>query len=280
MADLSDVQNALVTLAAQTLYPNGTAQPSIATAPIIIYPGWPIASRLDDDLAAGKVHVSVYARPEERNTTRFSQEWKTISINAATITLAATVNTVTVGGYVWAGQNATLLVNGKPYSYPVQQTDTLTTIATALAALVNADTPATSLGAIVTIPAAYKIVARVGTTGTSIRELRRQERTFQLVIWAPTPALRDAVTQPLDVALAALNFITLSDTSAARLIYKGSPITDDLQKDRLYRRDLLYKVEYATTQTHIDTAITVTQSNFSNQPTGATAPVGTFTINL
>lgn len=100
MADLSDVQNALVTLAAQTIYPNGTGQPSIATAPVVIYAGWPIASRLDDDLAAGKVHVSVYARPEERNTTRYSRDWQTVSINPATLTLTATVNTVTVGGTV------------------------------------------------------------------------------------------------------------------------------------------------------------------------------------
>lgn len=280
MADLSDVQNALVTLAAQTIYPTGTANPSVANAPVMIYAGWPGSARLDDDLAAGKVHVSVYARPEERNTTRYSRDWKTVSINAATLTLATTVNTVTVGGTVSTPQNATLLVNGKAYSYALQPTDTLTTIATALAALVNADTPATSSGAVVTIPAAYKIVARVGTTGISIRELRRQERVFQIVIWAPTPALRDAVTQPLDVALAALNFITLSDTSAARLIYKSSPITDDLQKASLYRRDLFYTVEYATTQTQVNTVVTVTQSNFSNQPTGATAPVGTFTINL
>lgn len=279
MADLSDVQNALVTLAAQTIYPNGTAQPSIATAPVIIYAGWPSSARLDDDLAAGKVHVSVYARPEERNTTRYSRDWQTVSINPATITLTATVNTVTVGGTITTPQNATLLVNGKAYSYALQAADTLTTIATALAALVNVDTPATSSGAVVTIPTAYKITARVGTTGTSIRELRRQERVFQLVIWAPTPALRDAVTQPLDVALAVLNFITLPDTSAARLIYKSSPITDDLQKAGLYRRDLFYTVEYATTQTQINTTVTDMQSNFSNQPTGATAPISTFTIN-
>lgn len=280
MADLSDVLNALVTLSAQTIYPNGTANPSVANAPVIIYAGWPIASRLDDDLAVGKVHVSIYPRPEERNTTRYSRDWQTVSINAATITLTTTLTTVTVGGTVSSPQNATLQVNGKAYSYAIQPADTLTTIATALAALVNVDTPATSLGAVVTIPAAYKIVARVGTTGTSIRELRRQERTFQIVVWASTPTLRDAVIQPLDVALTSLNFITLVDTSAARITYKSSPITDNLQKDRLYRRDLFYTVEYATTQTQINTAVTDIQANFSDQPTGATAPVGTFTINI
>lgn len=280
MADLTDVLNALVTLSAQTIYPNGTANPSIANAPVIVYAGWPIASRLDDDLAAGKVHVSVYPRPEERNTTRYSRDWQTVSINPATITLTATVTTVTVGGSVSTPQNATLQVNGKAYSYAIQATDTLTTITTALAALVNVDTPATSSGAVVTIPAAYKIVARVGTTGTSIRELRRQERVFQISVWAPTPVLRDAVIQPLDVALTTLNFITLADTSAARITYKSSPINDNLQKDRLYRRDLFYTVEYATTQTQISTTVTDIQAKFSDQPTGATAPVGTFTINI
>jgi hypothetical protein len=279
MADLSDVQNALVTLAAQTIYPNGTAQPSVANAPVMIYAGWPVPTQLDTDLAAGKVHVSVYARPEERNTTRFSRDWQTLSVNTATLTLAATTTTVTIGGTVSIPQNATIRVNGKSYSYALQVADTLTSIATALAALVNVGTPSTSSGAVVTIPSAYNITVRVGTTGTSIRELRRQERVFQIVVWASTPALRDAVIQPLDVAMAALNFITLTDGTAARLIYKSSPITDDVQKDRLYRRDLFYSVEYATTQTAINTAVTAMQTNISDQPTGATAPVSTFTIN-
>jgi hypothetical protein len=38
-------------------------------------------------------------------------------------------------------------------------------------------------------------------------------------------------------------------------------------------------VEYATTQTETDTQIVASQNNISNQPSGATAPISTFTIN-
>lgn len=284
MADITDVENALVSLIAQALYPNGTAQPSVAGIDCIAYAGWPTASRLDADLIAGKAHVSVFPTATERNTTRYPKEWKTQAVNAATLTLTVAGQTVTVGGAMpapFTAHNLAILAGGKNYSYAVQASDTLASIATALAALLAVDFPGTtSTGAVITCPnAAHLTAAKVGTTGTSIRELRRQERVFQITVWADTPAHRDAVVQPVDVALADTQFLALADGTAARLIYKGSPITDNNQKAKLYRRDLMYTVEYATTQVETDTQIVAVQQNFSNQPTGATAPVSTFTIN-
>ena len=273
MADISDVLTALVNLAT----PGAV---SASGGKVILYPGWPISSRLDDDMAAGKSHVSVYPRPEERLTTRYQSDWQTVSITTPTLTLSKTFNSVTVGGTVSVPQNATLIVNGNAYSYGLVSADTLTSVASALAALVNANTPATSTGATVSIPGAYSIVARVGTTGTSIKELRRQERTFQIVIWAPTPSARDSIAKAIDTALAALNFITLADGTAARLIYKGSSMTDQLSKARIYRRDLMYCVEYATTQTLDSATVTDFQAIFSDKPSGVTAPISNFTINL
>ena len=54
-----------------------------------------------------------------------------------------------------------------------------------------------------------------------------------------------------------------SDGTGARLVYKSSLQSDALQKDRLYRRDLFYTVEYGTTQTEIETQITQEQLNVS-----------------
>lgn len=284
MADLTDVENSLVSLIAQTLYPNGTAQPSVAGVDCIVYAGWPTASKLDADLITGKTHVTVFPTATERNTTRYQKEWQTKAVNAATLTLAIAGQAVTVGGAMpspFVAHNLAILASGKLYTYAVQATDTLTSIATALAALLAVDFPgATSAGAVITCPVACHLDAvRVGTSGTSIRELRRQERVFQITVWSDTPAHRDAVVQPVDVALAGRQFLTLADGTAARLIYKGSPITDSNQKAKLYRRDLMYTVEYATTQTATDHQIVGAQSNFTDTPTGATAPVSTFTIN-
>ncbi len=46
-----------------------------------------------------------------------------------------------------------------------------------------------------------------------------------------------------------MRFITLADNSAARLIFSGTTVFDQSQNAILYRRDLIYSVEYATTIT-------------------------------
>ena len=276
MADVSDVSNALVTLIAATIYPSGTAQASVAGVGVRVYAGWPNPEQLDTDLRAATpiCHVSVFTRPEERNTTRFTTDWKPVSVNTPTMTLTISGQTVTVGGVVPPANNphnAMLFANGKPYVYAVLATDTLTTIAASLAALIVIDMAGTSaVGAVITMPNSARINgARVGVTGSSMRELRRQERSFQISIWADTFVHRDAIAQAIDTVLAFTTFLTLADSSAGRLIYKGSAVSDDQQKDRLFRRDLTYMVEYATTQTETETQITQEQLNVSAAIAGA-----------
>ena len=276
MADATDVENALVSLIAATLYPNGTGQPSAAGGvPCMVYAGWPVPAQLDADLAAGKVHVSVFPRAEERNTTRFSQDLQTLSTNTATLTLTISGQTITVGGSVPPANNphnVVVLANGKPYVYAVQTGDTRNSIAAALRALIVADIAGTSVaGAVVTLPGSARIGAvRVGVTGTAISEVRRVERHFQVTIWADTPVHRDAVAKPVDLALATTKFLEMPDGFAARLIYRNSPISDSLQKTRLFRRDLIYSVEYALTQTETETQITQVQLGVAVTPDGAT----------
>ncbi len=53
----------------------------------------------------------------------------------------------------------------------------------------------------------------------------------------------------IDAALAMMPFIAMPDGTAARLIYAGSTVFDQSQDAILYRRDLAYTVEYATTIT-------------------------------
>jgi hypothetical protein len=270
MADLSDVSTALTTLIAATLYPNGIGQPSVVGVGVKVYPGWPNPGQLDADLRATPpvCHVSIFPRPEERNTTRFAPDWKPVSVNTPTLTLTIAGQAITVGGAVPPANNphnAMVFANGKPYVYTVLPADSLASVAAALAALIVVDIAGTSVaGAVVTLPNSARLNgARVGVTGSSMRELRRQERSFQIGIWADTPAHRDAIAGAIDPVLAFTTFLTMPDTSAARLVYKGSAISDQFQKDCLFRRDLTYMVEYATTQTETETQITQEQLNVS-----------------
>lgn len=282
MADITDVGSALVALIAQVLYPSGISLPSAITAPVRIYQGWPNPQKLDADLLAGTVNVSVFPSDIERNTTRYPRnDFQDLVINTPTLTLTVNNQQVTVGGVMpgtFFAQNAVIFVDGVPYVYATQATDTLNSIATALAALIPG---ASSVGAVVTVPNGHQIAAtRIGTIGTRIAELRRQERVMMVSIWASTPTFRDAAAQAIDATLADTKFLMLSDGSAARVIYRGSFISDDQEKTKLYRRNLNYAVEYATTLIETDTQITQIQVNESIQPTGATATTSSITTNI
>ena len=267
MADISDVQSALVGLITGTLYPNGTGQPSLINVPILVYAGWPDANTLDADLAAlnagnpaGRIHVSVFPRPEEQRTTRFVDNWNVLTAPAPTLTITQVGQVVTLSGTVSTPQNVAVVTKAKAYLYAVQASDTLTSIATAVAALIPG---ATSTGPSITLPAGFLVTAtRVGASGSFYRERKRQARSLQITVWANTDANRTAVAAPIDVALAAIEFVTLADGTSAWLRYQSSPILDSREQVQLYRRDLFYLADYATVQTTQATqVITLEQIN-------------------
>ncbi|MDE3023759.1 MAG: hypothetical protein KGI54_18240, partial [Pseudomonadota bacterium] len=100
MADLTDVLNALIAIAAQAVYPSGTGQSSVAATPVKIYPGWPIGGILDADLLGGTCHISIYPRDEETNTSRYMANWNQQTLGTPTLTATILNNTVTIGGTV------------------------------------------------------------------------------------------------------------------------------------------------------------------------------------
>lgn len=270
MADVTDVSNALVAMAAQAIYPNGTSGASAAGVPVKAYAGWPVPNVLESDLKAGKAHVSVYPLPTERRTSRhIGRRWQVTAPGTPTITAAVTLNQVVLGGTVTTPQNLYLLVNGKGYAYAVQATDTLAGIATALVALLHGDFPAASSnGATLNIPGAYSVIARVGAVGTAMQELRRQEKQFQISIWAQTPAMRSAVAGVVDVALSVSSDIVFPDGSHGILLYSHSFESDQTQKSGLYRRDLIYTVDFATTQTAAAPQVIAPGISITNQANG------------
>lgn len=267
MADISDVSAALVTTIAGIVYPNGTSQPSITGAPVLVYSGWPDSGQLRTYLSAGNVHVSVFPQPNMLRVVDSSMsDWSTPTAPVNTVTLTLSGQAVTVGGSVSTPQNAALVVDNKAYVYAVQAGDTLASIATALAALVNADQTATAAGAVVTIPGAKYISPRVGGVGVATRETRRQEQTYMVTIWANCFDQRDPIAAAIDSALSGQIHLTLADQSVATLRYKSSRQDDSLQKEGIYRRDLMYAVEFSTFQSATLTQITATIENVSAGP--------------
>lgn len=251
MADLSDVMNQIVGITATAVYPNGTANPSVANTGIKVYAGWPVPNVLDADLVAGKAHISVYPLATERKTSRhIGRPWQTVTNPVTTITATISGTSATLMGTIATPQNVCLTVNKTPYGYAVQANDTLTTIATALTTLINVDNPlVSSSGAVITIPNATSLTFTAGGFAEMSRELKRQEKQFQITVWASTPTARDKISSVVDAALALTSNLTFSDGSHGIMLYSRTFQTDQLEKSGLYRRDIVYSVDYATTQT-------------------------------
>lgn len=254
MADLSDVQSVLVGLIAGWLYPQGGSGNSVLGFPVRIGSGWLTSASMDPDLYNGVANISIYGSPVERKTTRYLQGWQTQSNNVPTLTLNSAGQVITVGGtnpQPYAQQNCAVFVNGNPYTYAVQPSDTLSTIAVALAAVIAVGVPGTTASAqAIVLPAGARIGAlRVGGTGTAVKVIRNQDRLFQIIVWCSTPEQRNAIANLIDPLLSDLTRIAMPDGLYARIVYHSSPQIDLGEKARLFRRNLNYFVDFSTTKT-------------------------------
>jgi len=99
----------------------------------------------------------------------------------------------------------------------------------------------------VTMGSDWVEISNDGKSGIALAEIRRQTRTYQITVWANNFSIRDPVASALDSALAMVTRLTLPDGTKGILAYVNSAQNDDEQKIGIYRRDLFYSVNYATT---------------------------------
>ena len=247
MADSSDVSNTLAGMIAATVYPNGTSQASISGSVIKVYPGWPVPNVLQQDMKAGGAHISIWALPSERKIgSELGRPYRVIEKGDPPLIATVSGLAIKLSGSVSVPTNFYVLIDGVGYHYPVQSNDTLITVATAMA---NQIPGATSSGAVITLASGNSVVARTGGVGTAVRELRRQAKDFQITVWAPTPAMRAQIGAAVDQQLSENSGISLGDGTPSLLLYARQFDSDASENYLLYRRDLIYTVNYATTQT-------------------------------
>ena len=246
MADQSDVENALVNLVSGSLYPNGTDAASLPGPDCRIYRGWPSSAALDKDLSAGTINVTVFpGSGAGRTTTRYAEQWVG-SPAEPSLTAEVAGTSVTFGGTAESGQIAGILVDSRSYAYRIQTGDTPELVAANLAAMARDNSVVQLSGSIVTIAGAGSLEARIVADAPAKQEVRRQEQDFRISCWCPTPASRDAAAAAIDQSLSSIRFLALPDGTQGRLVYSGTTVFDQSQNASLYRRDLMYSVEYAT----------------------------------
>lgn len=262
MADVYGIQNTLVSIIAGIMYPNGTSNPSVTGFAAYIYAGWPQPERLERDLKAGKCHISVYPLTTEKKLTEsLGRPWRRLSKGVSGITATVNGQQITLAGTVTIPTNINLYCDKQHHTYAVQSGDTLAAIATALAVQISG---ASSSGAVITLPATAAFEVRIGSEDVVGRILRRQEKDFQVTVWAGSPDIRAAAALAVDNGLSALTSLNMPDGSPTLLRYKRSMPSDSAQSYLVYRHDMIFCADFSSLQTATATQIVAPTMNVSD----------------
>jgi hypothetical protein len=278
MADISDVETAMVKMMAGFLalgshYLAGSAVMSpVAEQRCRVYRGWPVSAALDRDMVDGITSVTVFpVAGATRRTTKYLPQWHDGPTVTPTLTATVSGASVILDGHPGVGQVIGVRIgpfqDAAAYAYRLGSTETLATVATALAALIPG---ASATRNIITIPTNYGVVARVGADQPVWQETRRQAQNVWVIIWSPNPSARDKVAGTVDAGFADMTdaygnltyFMPLPDGSSADLRYFSTHTIDQTQKANLWRRDLRYVAEYPTTMLQMQPTLLFPTTSF------------------
>jgi hypothetical protein len=247
MADMSDVETALVGAIAAIAYPAGAGEISAIGVPVRVFRGVPDNSLLLGDRGLGVLDINVFPMAGATlNTTRWGvQTYDIVTVPGLSVNVRG--NEATFQGAANAGELAGVRVGNNTYIYTAQAGDSSALVAAALADLIRVSGFCQLSGASLTLPAYAEIIARVAAPATVLKELSRQEQDFRISIWAANPQSRDVAAALLMAGIASISFIDLADGTGGRLRYHSTSSIDADQASSIYRRDIIVKVEYATT---------------------------------
>jgi hypothetical protein len=285
VADLSDVTTLLYTTSIAAVYPNGTSSASVGGIDCRIFEGWPDAAQLDLDLS-GKMMSGNAAPPITRpggplaNVSIFPMQGTGIAVYQILdetyvikpvsygLSVATTGNLLTVTGQPNPGEYITIVADDM-YVYSSNASSTAAMLA-ALATAAQVNYPsAASTATTLTIPTTRAFIIRQGGFGTLGKVTHRQRHPVMVTVWAPTQASRTAFSKAIDVAIKNNNKVTMPDGSQALVIYSRTNVSDDQTAATVYRRDLIYMVEYATVETFPGAVVTTVNNPITAQGIGS-----------
>jgi hypothetical protein len=246
MADLSDCTAAISSIVSGAVYPNGLNQPSVVGIDVRIFEGWPIPAQLDADMTAGKANISIFPMQGAQSSVfQILDETYVIKPAAHGMFVSVIDTSVTLTGVPGATEYCTLVIDGQnTFS---RTGPTAGAIVSALLADLGTLYPGSSLsGSVLTIAGPHTVTARIGAQGTLGIATHRQKQAIMVSAWAPTPQIRTTLSAASDIALKNNIRVPLPDTSQMKICYNRTNVVDTWESTTVYRRDLIFDVEYAT----------------------------------
>jgi len=246
MASLLQVEEKLKEMVVSVVYPDGIGSPSIVDKDISIMNGYPVKGSLDKYMKADKIAISVSSiQKSDKNTTRYTKRWHRITVPESSINMVLGDDLViTITGVAANDLVATIKTSIEVASHQIVSGESVDDIASALGIQLTGAIVITNT---IFVPNEYKILLGISVIGVAAREIKRQQKRFCVTIWSPTVNDRDTLGEAIDVYLSDIERFVLPDDFFARIIYNGAIDMDTFQDHRIYKRELEYLIEYATT---------------------------------
>ena len=246
MADLSDIEIALTGRVFELLYPNGADNPGIVSSVVRIYRGWPTPAGLNADLASGATNITISptSTPDEVLGPYLGD--RDATVQSPTLFGSVTGETVTFSGGAQENAIIGLLIDGRPYEYLSHSLDTPSSIAANLACQISVDRPAIASNSSLIISGLRSASVRIFSHGVLRTAVRRSRKDIAIICWAPGMALRDEICATIDGVLSGIGKLTLQDGTQAILRYLSTQVYDQSANSQLFRRDLVFRVEYSS----------------------------------
>jgi hypothetical protein len=155
-------------------------------------------------------------------------------------------NLITVTGQIGLGEYLTLVIDNAAVCSQTGANTAAMLSALATEAQGKGYPSASATATTLTIPFGHSLVVRQGGTAVLGKVTHRQRQSVMVTVWSPTQAARSTLAGAIDNAIKNKIKVAMPDTSQALVIYSRTNVLDDRQSTAIYRRDLIYDVEYAT----------------------------------